>query len=376
MTRNADIIGAGIGGLTTAIVLQRRGYRVRVFEGAAELKPVGAGISLANNAMQVYRSLALHDPIISAGHKINGMRITDERLKDLSYTDLTPFEKKYGVHNVAIHRGDLQKILAEEAGHQNIYLGKRLVRIDSAEAFGLTFEDGSCEDSQVLIGADGIKSTVRNHLFGSGEIRNAHQKCWRGICHAELPQKFRHHLVEAWGRGKRFGFTEIGGGKVYWYALVNSGRYTPDLNLQEVFSGFHAEISALIGQTPHAQILLNDIIDLNPINKWQKENVCLIGDAAHATTPNLGQGACQAIEDAHVLGKLLDRGIPLEDTFAEYEALRRKKAHQIVRNSWTIGKMAHFENGLAVAARNFLVRSVPASANARQMDLLFQLATP
>ena len=114
--------------------------------------------------------------------------------------------------------------------------------------------------------------------------------------------------------------------------------------------------------------------DLKPIKKWQNQNVCLIGDAAHATTPNLGQGACQAIEDAYILGKLLDNGMAIENTFEVYEKLRRKKAHNIVNTSWTVGKMAHIENRIAIWLRNFAMKNMPKSANKKQMDMIFKLS--
>ena len=135
--------------------------------------------------------------------------------------------------------------------------------------------------------------------------------------------------------------------------MANSKNLEPStVNLIEFFSEFHSDILNIISATKTEQIVVSDIIDLKPIDKWQDENVCLIGDAAHATTPNLGQGACQAIEDAYVLGKLLDSGLEIQNTFAEYENLRRKKAHTIVNTSWTVGKMAHIENKFGIWLRN------------------------
>jgi len=284
------------------------------------------------------------------------------------------YEKKYGVHNIAIHRGELQKILANEIGYDNINLSKRLSKIEKADLFKLTFEDNTTIESKLVIGADGIKSVVRNQLFGEGILRNANQKCWRGICEIDLPQKYLNELNEAWGKGKRFGFVNIGDKKVYWYALTNSKNVkTEQVNLTEMFKEFHNDILNIISATKKEQIIVSDIIDLKPIDKWQNENVCLIGDAAHATTPNLGQGACQAIEDAYVLGKLLDSGITIENTFKEYENARRKKAHMIVNTSWTVGKMAHIENRFGIWLRNFIMKNLPKSANKKQMDKIFNL---
>jgi 2-polyprenyl-6-methoxyphenol hydroxylase-like FAD-dependent oxidoreductase len=374
MTETVNIIGAGIGGLTTALTLKQRGLNVNIFESSAEIKPVGAGIIIANNAMQVFQKMGIQDKIEKAGNKISYMKITDAQLNSISVVDLTAYEKKYGVHNIAIHRGELQKILANEVGYDNINLSKRLSTIEKTERFKLTFEDNSTIESKLIIGADGLKSVVRNQLFEKSTLRNANQICWRGICDIDLQQKYHNELNEAWGKGKRFGFVKISDKKVYWYALTNYKKVTvDDINLTELFNEFHSDILQIISATTKEQIIVSDIIDLKPIDKWQSENVCLIGDAAHATTPNLGQGACQAIEDAYVLGKLLDNGIAIENTFKEYENLRRKKAHAIVNTSWTVGKMAHIESGVGIWLRNFVMKNLPKSANKKQINMIFNL---
>lgn len=374
MIETVNIIGAGIGGLTTALTLKQKGLNVKIFESSAEIKPVGAGIILANNAMQVLKKLGIQDKIEKAGNKISFMKITDTQLKNISIVNLTEYEKKYGVHNVAIHRGELQKILANEIGYDNIILAKRLCKIEKAEIFKLTFEDNTTIESKIVIGADGLKSVVRNQLFGKSTLRNANQICWRGVCKTDLPQKYHNELNEAWGKGKRFGFVKISDKKVYWYALANSKNIkTDEVNLSEFFSDFHIDILNIISATTKEQIIVSDIVDLKPINKWQNQNVCLIGDAAHATTPNLGQGACQAIEDAYILGRLLDNGTAIENTFKEYESLRRKKAHAIINTSWKVGKMSQIENIFAIWLRNSVMRNLSKSANKKQMDRFFNL---
>ena len=374
MTETVTIIGAGIGGLTTALTLKQRGLNVALYESSAEIKPVGAGILIAHNAMQVFQKLGIQDAIAKAGNSISHIKITDAQLNDISSVDLTPYEIKYGVRNIAIHRGELQKILANEIGYDKINLSKRLTKIEQNELFQLTFEDHSTLESKVVIGADGIHSVVRNQLFKKSTLRKANQKCWRGICEIELPEKYHNEVIEAWGKGKRFGFVKISTKKVYWFAVVNSKNVkTADVDLAAMFKEFHSDILDLILATNKDQIIANDIIDLKPIDKWQDKNICLIGDAAHATTPNMGQGACQAIEDAYVLGKLLDEGIALEETFEKYEKLRIKKAHQIVHSSWTFGKIAHIENRFGIWIRNKMMKMMPQSVNRKQLDMVFTL---
>ncbi|HLF53190.1 FAD-dependent monooxygenase [Flavobacterium sp.] len=371
-----NIIGAGIGGLTTALTLKQNGLKVNIFESSSEIKPVGAGIIIANNAMQVFKKLGIHEKIEKAGNKISYLKITNQNLENISVVDLNYYEKKFGVHNIAIHRGELQKILADEIGYENITLSKKLSKIEKNELFKLTFEDNTTTESKIVIGADGIKSVVRKQLFEQSTIRKANQICWRGICEFNLPKKYNNELNEAWGKGKRFGFVKISDKKVYWFALKNAkGENSEKVNenLEELFKEFHKDILDIIIATKKDEIMVSEITDLKPINKWQQENVCLVGDSAHATTPNLGQGACQAIEDAYILGKLLENGVAIESTFIEYEKLRREKANKIVKTSWQLGKIAQLENNFGICFRNLILKNIPNSLNRKQMDMIFKL---
>jgi len=374
MKDTITIIGAGIGGLTTALTLQQKGFRFSVYESAAEIKPVGAGIILANNAMQIMQKLGLQGKLERAGNRISAMKITDQNLKTLSIVDLTSFEQKYKVSNLAIHRGDLQKILAQEIGLENINFSKRLAKVEKNTSYNLTFADNSTLQTAIIIGADGIKSVVRNQLFAESTIRNANQICWRGVGEIDLPKQYHHELNEAWGTGKRFGFVKISARKVYWYALANAKDYTgKGVNLAELFQDFHPDILAIIQASIPSKVITSDITDLQPIKKWQAENVCLVGDAAHATTPNLGQGACQAIEDAYVLGKCLENESNVQTAFKNYEQLRIKKAHAIVNTSWQVGKLAHLDNQLGIWFRNKARKYMPPSANRKQLEMIFNL---
>jgi 2-polyprenyl-6-methoxyphenol hydroxylase-like FAD-dependent oxidoreductase len=373
MAMKIAIIGGGIGGLTTALALKQSGKEVVVYESASEIKPVGAGIVMANNAMQVFKELGVSHKIEEAGCKISNIRITDSQLKTLSLAELTRFEKKYNVYNVAIHRADLQRILANEIGYDNIQLSKRLSKIEKGSDFKLTFEDGTVVTADVVIGADGIKSVVRKQLFGTSNIRDTKQKCWRGVAEFDWIEKYNNQAFEAWGKGKRFGFVKISEKKVYWYAVINESLMKDNVSIIELFKEFHPEVVQIISETPKANIHFSDIIDLEPITEWQSGKVCLIGDAAHATTPNMGQGACQAVEDAYVIGRLFAQGRSAEEVFSQYEKLRMSKAHFIVNTSWKIGKVAHWENNAAIWLRNALVKITPAFVNEKQLDKVFDI---
>ena len=372
-----DIIGAGIGGLTTAVALGQRGIPYRIYEQAAELRPVGAGIILANNAMQVYAKLGLKAEIEAAGNPISFLNVTTPSLQALSQVDLQYFEEKYGVKNTAIHRGKLQEILLTHIEPDSLYLRHKLKSVSPAEpGFQLVFENGYETLSETLLGADGIHSKVRESLFPPTQIRSSGQTCWRGLTDFDLPTTYQRELNEAWGAGIRFGFVQIAKGKVYWYAVksMEKGEQVPLEELASYYQAFHPMIQEIITQTPVNGIHTARLDDLKPFSPWWQNNVCLLGDAAHATTPNMGQGACQAIEDAYVLADCLHLHTDSNEAFSHFQQLRQAKAHQVVNSSWQIGKMAQWKNPLAIGMRNLLMRSMPASLNRKQSERIFELS--
>lgn len=373
-----DIIGAGIGGLTTAIALQQNGMKTRVFEQSREIKPVGAGIILANNAMQVYEKLGLREEIEKNGNAISSMNITDAQLKTISQVDLRYFEEKHGVQNIAIHRGKLQQVLMNQFGADGVILDRKLIALHKGDSGYISeFENGSSVTSEILVGADGLHSKVRSSLFPERSVRNAYQVCWRGIADFSLPEQYQNELNEAWGLGDRFGFVQIEPNRVYWYALKSFKESYTEYSTDQLpiyFERYARIVGEIIKKTPVEAIHTAVISDLKPISKWYSENVCLIGDAAHATTPNMGQGACQAIEDAYVLAACLQKFEPPQ-AFANYQHLRLPKAHQVVNMSWTLGKLAHWKNPLAIQCRNQLMKMTPSSISRKQSERIFQLKT-
>lgn len=366
-----SIIGAGIGGLALGNILKQQYYDFTIFEAAPEIKPVGAGIMMAVNAMQIFDRLGLKEKIENAGNKIHGISITDESLKPITKTSILALEKKYNSCNVAIHRAELQKILAENIGYEHIQLNHSLSKIEKKDHYSLHFENGIQAESKIVFGADGIKSKIRDQILGTGNIRNAGQKCWRGLVTFDLPQQFDQEAIEMWGKGKRFGFVKISDTRLYWYALVNEKIHKRYLKLCDYFEDFHPLVLDILEATLEENIILNDIIDLSPIPSWYSDNLCLIGDAAHATTPNMGQGACQAIEDAYIIGRLLEKDHDFNAAFEEFQKIRRKKVDYIVNTSWKIGKISQWEKGNAL--RNFFMRLIPDITNQKLAEKIIRL---
>jgi 2-polyprenyl-6-methoxyphenol hydroxylase-like FAD-dependent oxidoreductase len=372
-----DIIGSGIGGLTTAIALEQKGIKTRIFEQAEQIKPVGSGIILANNAMQIYEKLDLRKEIEVNGNPISSMNITKPNLNPLSKINFTYFEQKHKIKNIAIHRGTLQQILIDKLKATEIKLDHKLTTIvENTNGYFLKFKNGIQIQSLTVLGADGLNSIVRQNIFPNNSIRNVNQICWRGITEYKLPTKFRNELNEAWGKAERFGFVQIAENKVYWYALKSFKKNANEFsinNIEQYFDDYNSVIKDIIKSTKKEHINTAEISDLKPTNIWFKENVCLIGDSAHATTPNMGQGASQAIEDAFVLSECLYK-YGITRAFSEYQKLRLPKAHQVVKASWLVGKMAHLKNPILIGLRNQILRLTPSSVNRKQNEQIFKLA--
>jgi 2-polyprenyl-6-methoxyphenol hydroxylase-like FAD-dependent oxidoreductase len=220
---------------------------------------------------------------------------------------------------------------------------------------------------------------VRRQLFPDARLRYSGQSSYRAVVRATLPPDLAGGGQEIWGRGCRFGFSSIGGGEVYWYATLDAAPGVQEMpgqakaRLCELFAPFPAPVSELIAAAEEQQLIRTDMYDLRPLPAWHLGRVALLGDAAHATTPNLGQGGAQAIEDAYVLAECLAQQAEPAAAFAAYQQLRQAKATMVVNRSWQMGKLAHLKNPLGRAARNAFMRGMPASVGQRQFDTLFAL---
>ena len=247
--------------------------------------------------------------------------------------------------------------------------------IRTQDGYSLDFVNGEKVRSTVLIGADGIRSTVRRDLFPKANYRHAHQLCWRGIADYKLPSFYRNEVNEAWGRSGRFGFVQLNDDEVYWFALKSFKNDASEFSINEIeayFEKYHPIVLDIIRATKKNRINTAEIIDLEPSKLWHTGSVCLMGDAAHATTPNMGQGACQAIEDAYVLSDCLSKYEP-QVAFHAFQRRRSPKANRVVKASWAFGKIAQLSNPLLIGVRDQLMRFTPASFIRRHSEYLFEL---
>lgn len=369
------IIGAGIGGLTTAIALKQQGFNVEIFENTSAFKKAGSGINLAISAMHVYKKLGVYDDILRKANYTNVMNVRTKKMDLLTSVDVKKFENLHNVKTVAIHRATLHEILVNHIGDTVIHLNKKLKSLEqNKDDVTLYFEDGTEHTAAVVIGADGIHSVVRQSIFDNTSLRDARQVCWRGISTAKIDSQYKEELNEIWGKGNRFGFVQITKEKTYWFALINKKEFKDkDADLLNVFSDYHQIVSDIIKGTPKEAILCNEIWDLKPIDKWYKGNVCLVGDAGHATTPNMGQGAVQAIESAMALSICLKEEDNITNAFSRYQEIRKEKANYIIKTSWLIGKIAQSDNWIVCLLRNFMMKITPNFITEQQSKKMFEL---
>jgi 2-polyprenyl-6-methoxyphenol hydroxylase-like FAD-dependent oxidoreductase len=306
--------------------------------------------------------------------------LLDYRRGVLQTVDLRAIERRYGFATIAIHRARLHEALSAELANGTLHLGKASQQIEQdSQTVQVRFADGSTAQGSLAVAADGVRSTIRRQLFPEAQLRYSGQSSYRAVVRATLPPELQKAGQEIWGRGCRFGFSSIGGGDVYWYATLDSPPGVKEntkqakAQLQKLFAPFPAPVQGLIASAEAQQLIRTDIYDLRPMPAWYQGRVALLGDAAHATTPNLGQGGAQAIEDAWVLAESLARYAEPEQAFAAYQRVRQAKATMVVNRSWQMGKLAHLKNPLGRALRNGLMRMAPPSVGQKQFDMLYAL---
>ena len=368
----AIIVGGGIGGLTTAIALQKVGIEAHVYERAPLICEVGAGISLWTNAIRVLDLLGLGEEIQSHAYANAAASIRDSRGKTISTVSIEDLEKKFGTAIAVVHRADLIEILLKALPSDQIHLGCELTDF-SQDTGGVTaqFANHKVAKGEVLVGADGLHSVVRSHLLNDGPPRYSGYTAWRAVVNFDGPGLAPS---ETWGPGRRFGIVPMTNGRIYWFATQNAKEGEQDhlgqskVRLLQLFGGWHAPIQSILEATEDSAILRNDIYDRDPISQWGSNRITLLGDAAHPTTPNLGQGGCLAIEDAVVLAACLARTINLDAALREYEARRAPRTRENVLASRSIGKFAQLENPILSFLRNLIISATPRSLSNRQLN--------
>jgi len=364
------IIGAGIGGLTTAIALAKEGISVTIYEQSHEIKEVGAGIWVAPNGLKVYEELGISKDIITAGKALEKISIVDLNFKPISEIIGKSIERKHRFTTVAIHRAILQKILASFVPKDTIILGKKFKSYtQTKDAIIAEFDDETKVEADFLIGADGIKSNARLQMQPDTKLRYSGQTCWRFVTDFDFPNE-EGNMYEVWSdkKGLRVGYSKINNKQAYVF-ITNyekaGGKDNPatlKYNLLELCYKFPLIIKQLVNSCNVNDIIRTDLFDFKPLKSWTDGKIALLGDAAHATTPNLGQGASQAIEDAYVLTQQLRSNTDIEKGLKTYEQVRIKKAAYITNASWQFAKITN-TSGLTKALIKGVLRWMPNSIN-------------
>jgi 6-hydroxynicotinate 3-monooxygenase len=351
-TARVAVIGAGLGGMTAAGLLQRRGFSVKVYEQASAFSRIGAGIHLSSNVMLVMRHLgiekALSDIALHPDAFVSRQWDTGEILFELPFDPAS--EARYGAAYINVHRGDLHSVLESALEHGTVAFGKKLSRIDnSGSAVRLFFEDGGQAEADIVIGADGLNSTVRDHLLGPEKPRYTGQIAHRAIFPATrlngLPIRA---CTKWWGPGNHIlvYYMTQAREEVYIVTSAPQPEWTSNAafvpcdrdELIATFDKYHAELRQVVKAA--TEITKWPIFDREPVERWSGCRIVLLGDACHPMRPYMAAGAAMAIEDAGILARCMaevgsdDAG----ESFAWYEANRKPRVRKVQQismvNTW------------------------------------------
>ncbi|MFF8394893.1 FAD-dependent monooxygenase [Streptomyces sp. NPDC016172] len=373
MGSTAVVVGGGIGGLAAAIGLRRIGWEVTVVERAFTLEDVGAGISLAANGLRALDELGVGEAVrdASRGQYSGGTRTPQGGW--LARMDGSALEKAVGTPIMGIPRATLHGLLRDSLPAEALLIGSEA---DSVEQPGPGTVRVRCGDTvldaDLMVAADGIGSKMRSHLFPDhpGPVYSG-STVLRAI--TERAVDLRTDFELTWGQGAEFGHIAFRDGRAEWHAVLSlpaGTRFADPLDeLRRRFRTWHGPIPALLDATRPDAVLHHDVNELrSPLPSYTVGRTTLLGDAAHAMTPNLGQGACQALEDAVTLAAVLATESTVEAALARYDAERRPRTQAVARAARQTGRMGQqLSHPLAVALRNTAMRLTPSRATTRMI---------
>ncbi|MBD2814428.1 FAD-dependent monooxygenase [Xenorhabdus sp. Flor] len=360
------VIGAGIGGLTAAIVLQRIGCVVEVYEQAPTLRTAGSGLSVMSNAVAALSSIGINLKLERFGAPIKCFEIRNTRDRLIRKLPISEISSSNGFDSVCISRKALQEALLQQLDQNIIHVGAKVTEISERDdGISVRFADGREAHGDLLIGADGIYSFVRDYIQGNKPVRPADYICWLAITRYQHPQITPGYVGHYWGAGKRIGLIDIDGGEVYWWGTANMPTEQARKwqgNNQDIltyYEGWPSIVSDIILQTPSENIISVSAQDRPFSSLWGKGRITLLGDAAHPMLTSLGQGAGMAIEDAAVLGHVFRQQSDPISALRQYERIRIPRAEMLVNTSRMLSETEQEDRMFHCLKRDLSLRFVP-----------------
>lgn len=361
------IIGAGIGGLTAAILLEKQGHQVEIFEKRHVLKQEGVGLGVGGNAIRALTEYGIADEIKREGNVLVAAQLRDGQDTCLNHVNF----KKQSEDNVTIQRSALHDILRRHFKGK-VRLIQEVVTIKDYDAGIIKTADGKKEQFDLVIAADGLHSQTRRQMFPGSEAIYQGYTCFRGT--SDNPGISNDIAIEYWDKVGRFGIVPMHNNEVYWFLCINAKERDTEFKnynlkkLKQHFKNFPKEVLAVLELTKGDPIQ-HDMYDIEPLKSFIKGRVVLLGDAAHAATPNMGQGASQAIEDAVCLANQL-KAHPLDVALKRYDKLSVPHTKKVILKSRKIGKVAQSESQTFIQLRNKVVKNMPEHVLNKQTEFL------
>ena len=387
MTKKVLIAGAGIGGLCAALALSKRGFNVEVFEQAATLTEIGAGIQLSPNAVHVLNELGLEQSLSAYCFRPEKalMRHYQSGAEYLSINLAEQSTKRYGATYLHIHRADLHHVLYQAAleSGARVNLNKEVSAYQHNEqGVTLLLASGEQMTADVLIGAEGIRSNIQASMFGQQSADFTGQVAWRGTVEAnKLPLNLVKPNANLWvGPGRHFVSYYLRGGSLVNFVAVEqrldwrseSWHEPGDIGqLRTAFSGWHPQVTELLDAAD--ECFLWALFDRKPLARWTDGNVALLGDACHPMLPFLAQGAAMAIEDAYALAANLDKHDDTPKALQHYQMMRLARTSKIQRMARANAKLYHMSSPLQRVKLNAirLASKVMPSISAKPLESIY-----
>jgi salicylate hydroxylase len=363
------VVGAGIGGLTVAIALQAKGFDVDVYDQATELSAIGAGVSVGANGLRLLDRIGLGEALRDVSSNLRRIQFHHWKTGEIFYEHPMGdwYSDRFGAPFLGAHRADFHDVLLDRFDG-TLRLGHKCVSVhESPDRVDVEFANGATTRADIVIGADGLRSAVREHVAGPDEAVFSAMSCFRGLVSTDkVPGGDQFGLTFFLGPNRHMvAYPVRGGDSLNFVAYVPGPEWTLEswsaqsstAEAVAVFEGWNDIVTTLLGNT--GEIGRWALYDREPLREWGTDRVTLLGDAAHPMLPHAGQGSNQAIEDAHVLAGLLGSQLPIAAALRRYEQIRRPRTRQIQLGSRANVACYQVPDGQPAVERNARLVALP-----------------